>query len=52
MKKEKTETGITIRFAPELLKKAKKAAAKDRRSFNSYVNVLVEQDIELRKEKK
>ncbi len=48
----KKETGITIRFSPDLLEKAKKAAAKDRRSFNSYVNVLVEQDIERRKEKK
>jgi predicted DNA binding CopG/RHH family protein len=48
----KKETGVTIRFSSELLKKAKAVAKKDRRSFNSYINVLIEQDMERRKEKK
>lgn len=37
------KTSTTIRLYPELLKKLKEAAAKDGRSFNNYVERILQQ---------
>lgn len=43
MKDSIQKTSTTIRLYPGLLKKLKEAAAKDGRSFNNYVERILEQ---------